>query len=127
MAEGLLRQIASNSLEVVSAGSAPSQVNSLAIRVMAERGIDISQHRSKHLEEFAGQLFDVVITVCDLAAETCPVFPGSVERIHWSFPDPAQAKGGEEERLVAFRRVRDGLSERLSTWWQEHQMKDRHV
>ncbi len=119
MAEGLLRHLAGKQLEVVSAGSAPSHVNPLAIRAMREHGIDISHHRSKHVSEFANQPFDVVITVCDQAAETCPVFPGRAQRIHWSFPDPARAEGSEQERLAAFRSVRDQLAARLGAWWQE--------
>lgn len=118
MAEGLLRTLSAGALEVYSAGTAPSQVNPLAIRAMAERGIDISQHRSKHLNEFLAQPFDVVITVCDQAAEVCPVFPGRAERIHWSFPDPAAAQGTEEERMNAFRQVRDALETQLKSWWQ---------
>lgn len=121
MAEGLLHRLAGERLEVLSAGTAPSVVNPLAIRAMAERGIDISHHRSKHLSEFAGQPFDVVITVCDEAAEACPIFPGKAERIHWSFPDSAKAEGSEEERLVVFRTVRDELEERLSAWLHERQ------
>jgi arsenate reductase len=124
MAEGLLQKIAGDQLIVLSAGSAPSHVNPLAIRVMRERGIDISHHRSKHVGEFAGQPFDVVITVCDQAAETCPLFPGKAERIHWSFPDPAKAEGNEQKRLAVFRTVRDALSERLGAWWQEQQTKE---
>ena len=80
---------------------------------MAELGIDISGHRSKHVREFEGQEFDDVITVCDDAKESCPVFPGNTRRIHWSFPDPAAIEGNEQERLAAFRRVRDALAETL--------------
>lgn len=123
MAEGLLRALSGEHLEVYSAGSAPSHVNSLAIQVMAERGIDISQHHSKYVGEFIGQPFDVVITVCDQAAETCPIFPGKAERIHWSFPDPAKAEGNEQERLAVFRSVRDALEARLGAWWQEQHRK----
>ena len=90
---------------------------------MAERGIDISQHRSKHLNEFLAQPFDVVLTVCDAAAEVCPVFPGRAERIHWSFPDPAAAQGTEEERMNAFRQVRDALETQLTSWWQEQEVE----
>jgi arsenate reductase len=79
--------------------------------VMSELGIDISTHRSKHVQEFDGQHFDYVITVCDDAKESCPVFPSSAERIHWSLPDPAAVEGSETERLAAFRRVRDSLAE----------------
>ncbi len=116
MAEGLLRTLAQERLEVHSAGTAPSHVHPLAIRAMNERGIDIRRHRSKSVEEFAGQPFDYVITVCDAAAEVCPVFPGPARRIHWSLPDPAAAGGGEEERVDAFRRVRARLEAHLREW-----------
>lgn len=116
MAEGLLRELSHGAIDVKSAGTKPSPVNPLAIRAMAERGIDISRQRSKHLNEFLNQPFDYVITVCDQAAEICPIFPGKAERIHWSFPDPAAVQGTEEEKLAAFREVRDGLEQRLHTW-----------
>ena len=116
MAEGLLREMAGGRMEVFSAGTRPSVVNPLAIRAMSERGIDISGHRSKHLNEFLGQPFDYVITVCDSAAEACPMFPGRAQRIHWSFPDPAAAQGSEEERLRTFRQVRDDIETRLREW-----------
>ncbi|MGC2209078.1 MAG: arsenate reductase ArsC [Candidatus Korobacteraceae bacterium] len=109
MAEGLLRQDAGDRFEVESAGIRPSAVRAEAIAAMREVGIDISGHRSKSVEEFAGQSFDVVITVCDSARETCPVFFGSAKRLHHSFEDPAALDGSEEERLAAFRRVRDQL------------------
>jgi arsenate reductase (thioredoxin) len=86
---------------------------------MAERGVDISHHRSKHLQAFLHQPFDFVITVCDHAAEQCPVFPGKATRIHWSFPDPAAVDGSELERLSAFRQVRDAIEQQLRSWWQE--------
>ncbi len=116
MAEGLLRELAGERVEVWSAGSRPSVVNPLAIAAMHERGIDISQQRSKHLDEFRDQPFDVVITVCDNAAETCPIFPGPARRIHWSFPDPAAAQGDEAGRLAVFRQVRDAIEARLRAW-----------
>jgi arsenate reductase len=116
MAEGLLRELGGDRLDVFSAGVKPSMVNPLAIQVMRERGIDISHHRSKHLSEFLDQPFDEVITVCDTAAETCPIFPGRAQRIHWSFPDPAAAEGSEEERLQMFRQVRDAIEARLREW-----------
>jgi arsenate reductase (thioredoxin) len=119
MAEGLLRALAGERLEVESAGTAPSQVNPFAIRAMAERGIDIGHHRSKHLNEFLEQPFDAVMTVCDRAAEACPVFPGKAERFHWSFPDPAAVQGSDEERLEAFRQVRDTLETTLTAWLDE--------
>lgn len=119
MAEGLLRQLAGDHFEVFSAGSKPSTVNPCAIQVMRERGIDISQHRSKHLNEFLKQSFDYVITVCDNAAETCPVFPGRAQRIHWSFPDPAAVTGSDEEKLAAFRQIRDAIELQLKNWLTE--------
>lgn len=111
MAEGLLRHDAG--FEVQSAGTKPSLVRPEAIAVMRELGIDISNHRSKSVEEFAGQDFDTVITVCDNARESCPVFFGKAQKLHHSFEDPAAIEGSEEERLAAFRRVRDQLREYL--------------
>ena len=113
MAEGLLRASAGNRFEVFSAGTRPGGVRPEAIAVMSELGIDLSSHRSKHVRQFDGQQFDYVITVCDNANESCPVFPVGTERIHWSVPDPAAVEGSETERLAAFRRVRDGLAETL--------------
>ena len=111
MAEGLLRSFGGDGFEVFSAGTKPSIVRPEAIAVMSELGIDLSGQRSKHVREFEGQAFDYVITVCDDANESCPVFPGNTQRIHWSFPDPAAIGGSETERLAAFRRVRDALAE----------------
>jgi arsenate reductase len=116
MAEGLLRDIAGDRLDVYSAGSKPSVVNMFAIRAMAARGIEISGHRSKHLQEYLSTPFDYVITVCDNAAETCPVFPGPARRIHWSFPDPAAVTGSEAEILASFVQVRDDLERTLAGW-----------
>jgi arsenate reductase len=113
MAEGLLRYLAADRFEIASAGVAPTHVRAEAIEVMRELGIDISSHRSKSVDEFRGQEFDYVITVCDNANEQCPVFPGKTERIHWSFEDPAAAQGDESARLRVFRRVRDEISQRL--------------
>lgn len=109
MAEGLLRHDAGNRFEVFSAGTKPSQVRPEAIAVMGELGIDISGHRSKSVEQFSGQPFDYVLTVCDNARETCPIFPGKVVTIHRNFEDPAEMQGSEEERLSLFRRVRDEM------------------
>lgn len=120
MAEGLLRYDGGMNFEVESAGTEPSHVRPQAIEVMREVGIDISSHRSKSVDEFAGQEFDTVITVCDNANERCPVFPGKVERIHWSFDDPAAATGDEANRLGVFRRVRDEIRERMSEFINEH-------
>lgn len=113
MAEGLLRQLGGSAFEVQSAGSKPNgYVSELAIEAMLAIGTDISAHRSKSVTEFEGQHFDTVITVCDSAAELCPVFPGA-RRIHWSIWDPGNASGSHEEKLAAFCRVRDELSSRL--------------
>lgn len=116
MAEGLLRNMERGRFLVYSAGNRPSSVNPFAIQVMRERGIDISHHRSKHLSEFANQLFTYVITVCDDMAENCPVFPGRAQRIHWSIPDPAKAVGSDDEKLEVFRRARDAIEQRLTVW-----------
>src|SRR5918911_1164966 len=106
MAEGLLRRAGGDGFEVFSAGTEPSGVNPLAVEAMREVGIDISTQRSKSVDEFLGQEFDYVITVCDKANRNCPVFPGRTKRIHWSFDDPAEALGERSERLAVFRRVR---------------------
>jgi len=116
MAEGLFRHHIGDRYEVFSAGTKPSNVRPEAIAVMREVGIDISSHRSKSVEEFVGQEFTYVITVCDNAKESCPVFPGKTQRIHWSFEDPAAAPGSEEERKAVFRRVRDQIAGRIKTF-----------
>jgi arsenate reductase len=113
MAEGLLRHDAGDRFEVESAGTRPSQVRAEAVAVMSESGIDISGHRSKHVDEFAGQRFDYVLTVCDNAKESCPIFPGGAVRIHRNFEDPAASDGTDEERLALFRRVRDEIRDYL--------------
>ena len=114
MAEGLLRHDAGDRFEVCSAGTHPAPVRPEAIAVMREFGIDISGHRSKHVDEFAGQPFDYVLTVCDHARESCPIFPGAKTIIHRAFEDPpAPSAAAEEERMAAFRRVRDQLREYL--------------
>src|SRR5688572_14232515 len=113
MAEGLLRHDAGDRFEVFSAGIEPTEVRPLAIKAMAEVGIDISKQRSKSTDEFDGQPFDYVITVCDNANQRCPIFPGKAERIHWSIDDPAAATGSEEDQLNIFRRVREEVREKL--------------
>ena len=113
MAEGLLRHMRGDRFRVASAGVAPSQVRPEAIEAMREVGIDISKQRSKSVDEFAGEEFDYVITVCDNAKEHCPVFPGKTKRIHWSFEDPAAVQGEWDLRLEAFRKVRDEIKNRL--------------
>ena len=120
MAEGLLRHDGGPECQVFSAGTHPSRVRPEAIQVMREVGIDISAQRSKSVDEFAGQDFDYVITVCDNAKESCPIFPVKTKRIHWSIQDPAVAQGSEEERLTAFRRSRDELRARLKALAQGH-------
>ena len=111
MAEGLFRNALGDCFEVFSAGTKPSFVRPEAITVMAELGIDISGHRSKSVDEFLGQDFRYVVTVCDNANETCPVFPSQTERVHWTFEDPAAVEGSEGERMAAFRRIRDQIED----------------
>jgi arsenate reductase len=114
MAEGFLRAQAGEHFEVFSAGTAPrSEVHPLAVRVMAEAGVDIAAQAPKHLSQYVGQDFAFVITVCDRAREACPTFPGDPIQIHWSFDDPAAAVGTEEERHRVFRRVRDEIHNRI--------------
>ncbi len=117
MAEGILRWLAGERYEVFSAGSKATFVHPAAIRAMAEIGVDISNQRSKTYEQFIGQPFDAVITVCDAANESCPFLPGQYQRVHWSFPDPAAVEG-EEAKLHAFRQVRDGLIEKFKLFIQ---------
>ncbi len=114
MAEGLLRRDAGDRFAVGSAGTKPGIVRPEAIQVMGELAIDISGYRSKHVDEFGGQQFDYVITVCDNAREACPVFLGTAKRLHHSFDDPAALSGSEDERLALFRRVRDELRSYLA-------------
>ncbi|MBI2160618.1 MAG: arsenate reductase ArsC [Candidatus Rokubacteria bacterium] len=121
MAEGVLRVLAGDRFEVESAGTEATRVHPLAIRAMAELGIDISAHISKTVDRFVGQPWDYVITVCDSANERCPVFPSRTTRIHWSFEDPSQATGTEDGRLAVFRRVRDEIAGRLRTWLAEQE------
>jgi arsenate reductase len=109
MAEGLLRHDAGGRFEVFSAGTKPSHVRPEAVTTMRELGIDISGHRSKGVDEFTGQQFDYVLTVCDNAKESCPIFPAKTVTIHHNFEDPATLQGPEEERLALFRRVRDEI------------------
>jgi len=111
MGEGLFRHEVGELCQVESAGTKPSLVRPEAIAAMREIGVDISGHRSKSVDEFTGQHFDYVVTVCDNARDACPVFPGAVNRIHWSFEDPAAAQGSEEERVAEFRRIRNQIHE----------------
>lgn len=110
MAEGLLRDVFGDRFEVFSAGTKPSIVRPEAIKVMAEIGIDISEHRSKSVDEFADREIDYVLTVCDNAQDNCPYFPARTRLIHHAFADPADVEGDEEIRLTAFRTVRDAIA-----------------
>ena len=113
MAEGLLRHLGGAEFEAHSAGTEASEVRPLAIRAMAEVGIDISSQRSKTLDQYRGAAFDLVVTVCDQARDACPVFsPGTPQR-HWSFPDPSAVAGSEDEQLAVYRQIRDGLRARM--------------
>ncbi len=117
MGEGLFRKEGQGAVQVESAGTKPSLVRPEAIAVMKELGIDISGHRSKSVDEFTGQDFDYVVTVCDNARDACPVFPAKTQRIHWSFEDPAAVQGTEAERLDAFRRIRNQIHERVKEFY----------
>ena len=116
MAEGFLRAKAGHRFEAQSAGTEKTSVNPLAIRVMAERGIDIGGHTSKIFTDLMQAPWDYLITVCDDANEQCPFIPGTRTRLHWSFEDPSRAGGSEDERLAVFRRVRDQIEARLTEW-----------
>jgi arsenate reductase len=109
MAEGWLRHLAGDRFDVSSAGTQPTGLNPGAVEAMRESGVDISGHRSKHLNEFLGVRFDHVITVCDRAKEACPIVPGARTMLHWSFDDPAAAEGSQEDRRAVFRRVREEI------------------
>ena len=116
MAEGLLRHEAGDRYDVFSAGTHPTTVRPEAIAAMSDLGIDISHQWSKSVEEFSGRDFDFVITVCDNANDACPVFPGHTQRIHWSFEDPAAVQDSYENRMVAFRRIRGQIQERIKAF-----------
>jgi arsenate reductase len=120
MAEGLLRHDAGDAFEVESAGTKASFVRPEAIAVLKDIGIDISTQRSKSVDEFAGRAFDYVITVCDNAKESCPIYPGHTNRLHHSFDDPAAVQGSEEDRLRMFRRVRDEIRSYLRAFALDH-------
>lgn len=117
MAEAFLRKYAGDRFEVHSAGLQPGVVNPFTIRVMEEKGVDISQHYSKGLDTYIGKdHFSYLITVCDRAAEKCPIFPGMGTRLNWSFDDPAAAQGSDEEKLTEFRRVCDQIEVKILEW-----------
>jgi len=125
MAEGLLRHLAGDRVEVTSAGTEARGVHPLAVRAMAEAGIDISAQHSKTLDRFLDERWDWVVTVCDSAREACPVFPRAAARAHWSFDDPSGARGGDEERLAVFRRVRGEIEARIATWLRQEMLPTR--
>ena len=121
MAEGLMRARGGASYEVFSAGTEPRVVHPLACSAMREIGIDISNHRAKSMDEFRSQPpMDLVVTVCDEAAEACPYFPNARRQVHWSFPDPSRVEGSEEERLAAFRHIRDLIATRINHFLRLH-------
>ena len=115
MAEGLLRHLAGDRFEAMSAGTEATHVRPLAVRAMGEISIDISGQESKTLDRYLQEPIDYMITVCDDANEACPFFPGAANRLHWSIEDPSKAEGSEEERLAVFRRVRDGIKDRVQS------------
>lgn len=119
MGEGLLKHLDGDRFEVFSAGTTPSTLNPYAVLALAEMGIDIRDQYSKSLNQFLLQEFDYVITVCDHAAEVCPIFPGPAQRIHWSFPDPAAVEGDHQEKLAAFVQVRDAIKAHFEHWLDE--------
>lgn len=119
LAEGLLRAIAGERVDVFSAGSAPSSVHPFAMQVLRERGIDASQHRSKNVAEFQRDHFDYVITLC--AEQVCPIFLGASQKLHWPLPDPAAITGSNDECLNAFRQTADDLEKRLHQFLKEHE------
>jgi arsenate reductase (thioredoxin) len=115
MEEGWLRNLGGEQFEAFSAGTEATRVRPLAIRAMAEVGIDIAGLQSKTLDHYLGEPFDDVITVCDAAVEACPVFFGAKRQRHWSFPDPSKATGSEEEQLAVYREIRDAIRSRIET------------
>lgn len=117
MAEALWNDLGVGAWEARSAGSKPSgYVHPLAIKAAGELGLDLSEAKSQSVDEFAGESFDLAITVCDNAREACPVFPNAAETQHWPFDDPADATGSEEEQMVFFRRVRDEIKEKIAVY-----------
>ena len=120
LAEGLARRLAPSDTRVYSAGSEPGTINPLAVRVLAEVGVDASAQHSKGLDAIPLDEIDLVVTLC--AEEGCPLFPRPVRKLHWPLPDPAKASGSDEERLAAFRAVRDELAARLPTLWAEERV-----
>ena len=120
IAEGLVKHIAGSNFEVSSAGTNPSPINPYATEVMNEKGIDISKQRSKSLQEFINDKFDFIITVCDHAKASCPIFPGKYKLIHWNLEDPAAVRGARKEKLAVFRLTRDEIEQRIRTFIREY-------
>ena len=116
MAEGWLRQLAGSRFEALSAGTNPMGLNPRAVSAMAEAGVDISRQQSKHVNAVLLPLPEYVITVCDRAKETCPTISGRAATLHWSFDDPAEAQGSDEDRARVFRRVRDEIAKKIRDW-----------
>jgi len=118
IAEGFLKHYKKD-WEIYSAGINPKGLNPMAVEIMSEKGIDISGHKSKHFDLFLNKQFDYVITVCDNARESCPIFPGNAEYIHWNLKDPAAVEGTKEEKLAAFRKTRDEINYKISEFIKE--------
>ncbi len=127
MAEGFLRHLAGNRFDVLSAGTKPGTLNPLAVQAMAELGIDISGQTSKNIHQFLEVPIQYVITVCDHAKESCPIFPGAVHRLHWSFEDPAAAQGTHEEKLAVFRKIRDQIHSRIRQEFRKAETARKHA
>lgn len=127
IAEGLLRRLGGDRFEVHSAGAEARGVRTEAVRVMAELGVDISRQESKTLNRYRQQPFDWVITVCDEAAEACPLFPGPARRLHWSLDDPSRVAGPEDQRLAAFREVRDRLHRLIEAFVRGRRQEGAHL
>lgn len=125
MAEALWNEVGQGEWQAFSAGSNPAgYVHRLAVKAMDELGIDLSGHRSKHLNEFQGELFDLVVTVCDSAKESCPFFPGAKEMLHWPFVDPAHAEGTDDEKLVVFKKVRNQIRQKIEKYLADREQEN---
>lgn len=128
IAEGILRRALGENYNVASAGSKPAgYVHPLAIRALAEIGIDISGHNSKHMNDFLSQQVETVVTVCGNADQACPIFPGQMNRYHWGFDDPAHATGTEDEQMTVFRRVRDEIQRVFEAYAAGRKDEARHL
>lgn len=126
MAEGILRDLYGDEYEVYSAGVSPKEVNSKAVEVMKEIGIDISTHRSKSVDELLNKEFSMIITVCDNAKESCPTLPGTKEKQHWSISDPAEGIGSQDELLKAFREIRDEIKQKIKENFEKEEKNEKN-